>query len=119
MLNQIINADCLEFLSKIENESVDLFVTDCPYKICAGGVRVATRDDTPSGIFAKKDYKADGVPCAVKNGKMFDYNDIEFKEWLPRVYRVLKKGTHAYIMINARNLCELQHTCPLYDLIKF
>ena len=39
---------------------------------------------------------------------MFDNNDIKFKDWLPDIYRVLKDGTHCYIMINARNLKELQ-----------
>lgn len=44
-----------------------------------------------------------------KNGNVFENNDIEFSEWLPDVYRVLKEGTHAYIMINGRNFCELQN----------
>lgn len=43
-----------------------------------------------------------------RQGKLFKHNDIKFSEWLPDVYRVLKKGTHCYIMINARNLKELQ-----------
>lgn len=41
-------------------------------------------------------------------GKLFKHNDIEFKDWLPEVYRVLKDNTHCYIMINARNLKDLQ-----------
>lgn len=43
-----------------------------------------------------------------RSGKLFEHNDIQFSEWLPEVYRVLKDGTHCYIMINGRNLCELQ-----------
>ena len=43
-----------------------------------------------------------------KNGKLFKHNDIKFEDWLPKVYRVLKQGTHCYIMINPRNLTELQ-----------
>lgn len=39
---------------------------------------------------------------------MFKYNDIEFKEWLPEVYRVLKNESHCYIYISARHLKELQ-----------
>ena len=39
---------------------------------------------------------------------MFSNNDIKFSEWLPDVYRILKEGTHCYIMINGRNLKELQ-----------
>ena len=43
-----------------------------------------------------------------KQGKLFKHNDIQFSQWLPLVYRVLKNGCHAYIMINWRNLKELQ-----------
>lgn len=43
-----------------------------------------------------------------KQGKLFKFNEIEFKDWLPEVYRVLKQNTHCYIMINARNLKDLQ-----------
>ena len=32
-LNKITNADCLEHLSLIENESIDLFLSDIPYGI--------------------------------------------------------------------------------------
>ena len=43
-----------------------------------------------------------------KRGKIFEHNNISFSDWLPEVYRVLKEGTHCYVMINARNLKELQ-----------
>ena len=43
-----------------------------------------------------------------RQGKLFKHNDIKFEEWLPEVYRVLKQNTHCYIMINPRNLAELQ-----------
>lgn len=33
-----------------------------------------------------------------------------FSDWLPEVYRVLKDGSHCYVMINARNLKELQQS---------
>lgn len=44
----------------------------------------------------------------VRAGKLFQHNDIAFSEYLPELYRVLKKGTHCYLMINSRNLTELQ-----------
>jgi len=122
-VNIIYNKDCLEVLKNIPDESIDLVVTDPPYKIVAGGVSIERREDEPSGCLNRR-YKviSDGtkcsnkwlkknpnnIPCAVKAGKMFIHNDIKFSEWLPEIYRVLKKRTHAYIMINARNLKELQ-----------
>lgn len=44
----------------------------------------------------------------LNRGGVFLHNDIKFSEWLSEVYRVLKNGTHAYIMVNGRNMAELQ-----------
>lgn len=124
--------DCLDLFKEIQDESIDLVVTDCPYKIIAGGIRVIDEGNDVSGIFQKRDFSktdpkgrrfvSDGTKCsdkwlkqdknntpsAVKDGKMFDYNDIKFNQWLPELFRVLKKGTHCYIMVNSRNLKDLQ-----------
>lgn len=43
----------------------------------------------------------------IRQGKIFDHNHIEFCEWLPEIYRVLRPGTHCYVMINPRNLKDL------------
>lgn len=43
-----------------------------------------------------------------RQGKLFKHNEIKFSEWLPLVYDMLKEWCHAYIMINWRNLKELQ-----------
>jgi site-specific DNA-methyltransferase (adenine-specific) len=136
-MTNIQQGDCLALIKSIPDESIDCVVSDCPYKIIAGGIRVEYQDDEPSGVLNKRDWsktdpkgvlgrgkmvvKSDGtnasnkwlkkdniMPSAVKDGKMFEHNEIKFHEWLPEVFRVLKKGTHAYIMINSRNLKELQ-----------
>lgn len=117
----LYNEDCLTAFKKIKTESVDLIVTDPPYKIIAGGVSIEEREDEAKGILRKRAISdgtkcsnkwlkkgIDNIPCVVKQGKMFTHNDIEFKEWLPEAYRVLKEGTHCYIMVNARNLKDLQ-----------
>jgi len=137
MLNNIHLGDSLELMKKLDDESIDLIVSDVPYKIIAGGVRVVDIGDEPTGCLRKRDYSktdpkgclnrgkkviSDGTKCsdkwlkkddevssAVKNGKMFKHNDIEFSEWLPDMYRVLKKGTHCYLMVNSRNLTTLQN----------
>jgi len=163
-LNKIYNTDCLEYMKTLDDESVDLVVTDPPYKIIAGGCRIIDESNECGGVLnrrveascknekmkkdveywynnkvnnKKRDYSktdpkgclgrgrkvvSDGTNCsnkwlkkdntdiisAVKDGKMFEHNDIKFSDWLPEVYRVLKKGTHAYIMINGRNLKDMQ-----------
>ena len=113
--------DCLELLKQLPDESIDLIVTDCPYKIIAGGVTIEERKDECSGILRKRAISdgtncsnkwlkkgLDNTPCAVRSGKMFKHNEINFSDWLPDIYRILKYGSHCYIMINGRNLKDLQ-----------
>lgn len=108
----IYNADCLDVLSQIENQSIDLVVTDCPYKIVSGGA-TKNRDNTAvGGILGKHRGVSNNLNIEeTRKGKMFKHNDILFKDWLPEIYRVLKPNTHCYIMINARNVKELQTEC--------
>ena len=130
---KLYNEDCLKILKDIESESIDCVVTDCPYHIVSGGctndaVKIAAYPNgVPGGILNKRQPKVDEHGnkyykegskhislCGIlndanqntyaKEGKLFKHNDIKFSEWLPEVYRVLKPGTHCYIMINPRNL---------------
>ncbi len=39
---------------------------------------------------------------------MFKHNDVKFEHWLPELYRVMADKSHTYLMINSRNLSELQ-----------
>lgn len=103
----LMQGDCLEVMKTIPDESIDLILTDCPYHIISGGCTNIPRKDEPSGIFNRRNTF---TQKNAKNGKLFDFNDIEFKEWLPEAYRVLKNNSHIYIYINARNLKELQQT---------
>ena len=121
-MNIVINGNSLVELKKLATESIDLVVSDVPYKIKAGGIKSqVSDDDVGGGIFIKRNFVSDGTACsnkwikknsnyiaAAKSGKMFKHNDIEFDEWMPDVYRVLKKGTHCYLMVNGSNLCKLQ-----------
>ena len=84
--------DCLEVLKSIPDGSVDLVVTDPPYRCISGG-RAGKRNQ-PSGILTKND------------GKLFDHNDISAEEWFPEVYRVLKDNSHCYVMTNLLNLAH-------------
>ena len=96
MTDQLINSDCVEGMRSLPTESIDLVVTDCPYHIKHYGTTCT------GGIFSMEQNEF------ARTGKLFKHNGIKFSEWLPEVYRVLKKGTHCYIMINALNLCDLQ-----------
>ena len=120
--NKIINADCMDILKQLPDKCIDLVLTDCPYKIISGGCTTGIyenkRYDTTSGVLAigcgrcAKKWETVGQLDEnyknIKSGKMFDNNEIKFEDWLPEIYRVLKDNTHCYIMVNGRNLAELQ-----------
>lgn len=120
LIGRIICADCLDILKQLPDKSVDLVCTDCPYRITTGGATTGIygnlREDSPRGVLFRgygnsikpKNAESDENSENVKSGKMFAHNEIEFSDWLPEIYRVLKDKTHCYIMVNGRNLAELQ-----------
>lgn len=98
---EIYNEDCIQGMRKLEAESVDLICTDPPYRIISGG------NATGKWKYSQMSGALSHESELTKKGKIFEHNDIKFREWLPEVYRVLKPNTHCYIMINPRNLKEL------------
>lgn len=122
-LDNIYNQDCRTALRELPDESIDCVASDVPYLLVGGGCsegnyRTAKGHSQPSGTLNRQRTKHESLSGvlndsevqaeAVRHGKMFEHNDIKFSEYLPELYRVLKKGTHCYLMINSRNLCELQ-----------
>ena len=97
----LFNKDCLEVLERLPNNSIDLIVTDCPYRVITHGGGNNPNIKYCGGILkhSNKD---------VRQGKLFEHNDIKFSQWLPLVYDKLKEKSHCYIFINGRNLAELQ-----------
>ena len=86
----LFNDDCIEILKQMPKESVDLIITDPPYKITARG-----NGGNSGGMFQKKE---------VNTGKVFENNDLEIEDWLPLLYNVLKPQSHCYIMTNNKNI---------------
>ena len=107
LIDVIYNQDCIEGMKTFPGECIDLIVTDCPYKIIAGGVTIEQRKDEVSGIFQKRNIGqkwlkqgSEDVSTLVRKGKLFENNSISFSDWLPEVFRILKPGCHCYIMIS-------------------
>ena len=90
---QLYYGDCLEIMKNIPDNSVDMILTDVPYKVISGGK--PKQKNQPGGMLSKND------------GKIFEYNDIEPSEYMSELYRVLKEGTHCYIFINFINLTNM------------
>lgn len=87
----IINDDALNVLDYMieNNKTVDMIFTDPPYKVTQRG------STNSGGMLRKKIYRA---------GQVFEHNDIEIEDYLPRFYKVLKETGHCYIMTNHKNL---------------
>lgn len=96
---KLYNSDCIEVLKTLPAESINLCVTDPPYRIISGG--------DSNGRYKKMSGRCSHSSSLTRQGKIFEHNDISFDEWLPLVYRVMKPETHTYIMTNARNLKDL------------
>jgi site-specific DNA-methyltransferase (adenine-specific) len=94
---QLYNADCLEILKTIPNGSIDLIITDPPYKMnhtTGGHTNIGMKNRWQGNIKAG-------------NSVMGFKIDIKFQDWLPEVYRVLKNSGHCYIFCNDKNVQEL------------
>ena len=85
--------DCLELMKNIPDNSIDLIVTDPPYRVTSRGSA-----GNSGGMLQKK---------INKQGKVFSFNDISCKQYAPEFYRILKDGTHCYVMCNHTNLIEM------------
>ena len=83
-------------MQTIEDESIDLIVTDPPYPTTSRGSA-----GNSGGMLQKKINKA---------GKVFKCNDIDCEQYAKEFYRILKDGSHCYIMTNHINLMHMLNT---------
>lgn len=90
----LLFGDCLERIKELKNGSIDLCVSDVPYKLTGGG-------------------KGDGVNSKRPKGILSDNSQLmqvpKFEDWLPELYRVMKDGSHIYLMCNFKNLNDLMN----------
>lgn len=92
------NDDFKKISKNIEDNSVDLIVTDPPYKTTKRGL---SKNTNTGGIL---------ISDLGKKGKMFKENNISPNDYMPELYRILKEGSHCYIMTNHINLQEILNT---------
>ena len=86
---KLYNDDCLNVLKDIGDNSIDLVVTDPPYEVITGGRNGGVKGK-PSGILTENKQLMKSIPKV----------DL----WLSEYFRVMKDGTHIYIMTNTLNL---------------
>jgi DNA modification methylase len=85
----LILGDTRRLIRSVPDESIDLIVTDPPYRTISGGTSTEGR---PVGILIEND------------GRIFENNDVEFDEYMPDLFRVLTDPGHMYMMVNFLNL---------------
>ena len=89
----LMNDDAIKTLKSLKSECIDLIITDPPYKVTARG-----NAGNSGGMMQKK---------LSMQGKIFEHNDVKPIEYIPEFYRILKDGSHCYIMTNHVNLQEI------------
>lgn len=67
-----------------------MIFTDPPYKVTARG-----NAGNSGGMLQKK---------INRKGQVFEHNNIEIEDYLPKFYKILKETGHCYIMTNHKNL---------------
>ena len=82
--------DCLELMKDIPDGSVDMIVTDPPYKVTSRGGYTSA-----GGMMLDE---------SMRKGTVFKENSITIEQWLPELFRPLKEQGHCYIMCNNKNL---------------
>lgn len=90
---QVYNTDAIEWLKTLDNDRVDLIVSDPPYRVTQHG------HSGLGGIFKTKVGEDKKL-----NGKLFEHNEVDVNDYAGELYRVLKPDSHCYIMTNDRNL---------------
>lgn len=100
--NIIHLGDCVQGLKTLPNECIDLVVSDVAYPVTQRG------NAGNSGGMLQKELN--------KKGKVFEFNSVNIEDYLHELYRVLKDGTHCYLMCNHVNLT---HFLKVIDESKF
>ena len=90
----LLFGNCLERMKEIPEGSIDLCVSDIPYKLTGGGKGDGANSKRPKGIL-EDNSQLMKVP--------------KFEDWLPELYRVMKDGSHIYLMCNFKNLNDLMN----------
>lgn len=92
--------DCMPLLADMAANGfvADLVVTDPPYKLTSGGVSKEPGHHRPMRGGWMKNYSNDGKPV---------HCELEFSEWLPLAYKILRADADIYAMVNDKNLRDM------------
>lgn len=92
----LYNGDCLEVMKTLE--PVDCVVTDAPYRVSSGGFASNLQLEGGFGGWMRE----------YGNGGDIVQCDIDWADWLPTAFNILKDDRQAYFMTNGKNLSRAQ-----------
>ena len=92
MKYDLMQGDCLDLMEWIPDKSIDMILSDVPYRIVTGGDSDGANSKRPKGILSGNRELMANIPA--------------YADYLPHCYRVLKDESHAYFMINSTNLID-------------
>lgn len=92
---RFFEGDCFDVMRDLPDSSVDLIATDPPYRTISGGTGSTVAQQWSQSILRNND------------GKIFQHNDVKIGAYMREFFRLLKPGSHCYVMINNLNLREL------------
>lgn len=90
MIEGIYLGSCIDYMRELKDETIDLCVTDPPYKLTSGG----KVNKIWGGCFKESEYNNSGVLFEIPKPI----------NWMKELYRVMKQSTHFYCFINDKNL---------------
>lgn len=85
----LYHGDAIQIMRSLPAECIDMVFTDPPYRVISGGM---------------KGRKKGQWAAHAANPQLFKHNDCSPAEYMPEIFRVLKPGTHCYVMTNNLNL---------------
>lgn len=89
------NEDCFDAMKEIPDGVIDMIWTDPPYRVISGGTKSELGVRWNNSVLSKND------------GKIFNHNDVNILDYMKEFFRILKDGSHCYVMTNNINLKEL------------
>lgn len=95
-MSNLLNCDSIEYMKTLKDETIDLIVSDPPYSVTPHG-----NPGNMGGMLKTK---------LSKQGKIFKHNNVKPIDYIPQFYRLLKDGSHCYIMTNHVNLQSMLNT---------
>jgi site-specific DNA-methyltransferase (adenine-specific) len=115
-IDKITYGDCHDFLGKLDNESIDLFLSDIPYGICLdewdvlhSNTNSALLGQSPAQV-GKSGFKRRGKP--INGWSQADRNiGNEYREWCEKwgalVYPKMKKGASLFVFSGRRTIHQV------------